>query len=423
AAKPVVMLLPGGPEGPEVFDKLANDLKTKFRVIIPYLPGYGTPKKKLPSYSFKSLGLYTNQLADTLGLDEVHVVGYGLGGASAIHWANRDSAQIASLTLLSSIGVQELELLGSYTLNHAVHSIQLAGVWLLHNAIPHFGLFNALGVNVPYARSFYESDQRPLRSHLRNYRKPMLILHGEDDPLVPAVLAREHHRIVPQSSIVLYQADHDLVETHSDSLSGEITSFIDRVEEGHADSRAYVSSEKLQRASQPFSNIDFAKFKGTSLLILMLIIIISSFISEDLTAIGAGLLAARGLIGFWPAVAACFVGIFIGDVGLYLVGRFIGKKAADKVPFKWIISRDALDQSASCVSRKGPMIIVSSRFLPGSRLPTYFSAGVIGAGFWMFITYFLISAVIWTPLLVGISKLLGNELLRYFTVYKDYALW
>src|SRR5699024_9369411 len=99
AAKPVVVLLPGGPEGPEVFDRLANDLKSKFHVIIPYLPGYGTPKKKLPSYSFKSLALYTNQLADTLGLDEVHVVGYGLGGASAIHWAHHDSAQIASLTL------------------------------------------------------------------------------------------------------------------------------------------------------------------------------------------------------------------------------------------------------------------------------------------------------------------------------------
>src|SRR5699024_11066671 len=158
---------------------------------------------------------------------------------------------------------------GSYTLNHAVHSIQLAGIWLLHNAIPHFGLFNALGINVPYARSFYESDQRPLRSHLKKYRKPMLILHGEEDPLVPVVVAREHQRIVPQSSIVLYQADHDLVETHSDSLSDAIASFIDRVEEGRAD----VSSEKLQRANQPFSNIDFAKFKGNSLFILMLIII------------------------------------------------------------------------------------------------------------------------------------------------------
>src|SRR5699024_3798824 len=150
ATKRRVMLLSDAHEGPKALDMLANDLKTKFRVFIPYLPGYGTRKKKLPSYSFKSLALYTNQLADTLGLDEVHVVGYGLGGASAIHWANRDSAQIASLTLLSSIEVQELELLGSYTLNHAVHSIQLAGVWLLHNAIPHFGLFNALGVNVPY---------------------------------------------------------------------------------------------------------------------------------------------------------------------------------------------------------------------------------------------------------------------------------
>src|SRR5699024_11952515 len=132
-------------------------------------------------------------------------------------------------------------------------------------------------------------------------------------------LAREHHRIVPQSRIVLYQADHDLVETHSDSLSGEITSFIDLVEEGHADTRADVSSEKLQRASQPFSNIDFAKFKGTSLFILMLIIIISSFISEDLTAIGSVLLDARGLIGFWPAVAAWFVALFLCDCRLVLV--------------------------------------------------------------------------------------------------------
>src|SRR5699024_1707766 len=126
------------------------------------------------SYSFKALAVYSDQRADTLELDSVHVVGYGLGGASAIHWAHRDSAQVASLTLVSSIGVQELQLFGSYTLNHAVHGIQLAAVWLLHNAIPHFGLFDAMGLNVPYARSFYESDQRPLRSYLKKYSKPML---------------------------------------------------------------------------------------------------------------------------------------------------------------------------------------------------------------------------------------------------------
>ena len=421
--KPVIVLLPGGPEGTDVFDRLTPKLKEHFRIIIPHLPGYGSPKKELPNYSFRSLSIYADQLVDKLDISKIHIVGYGLGGASAIHWAQRDSGQVASLTLLSSIGVQELELLGSYTLNHAVHGLQLGAVWLAHHAIPHFGLFDALGVSVPYAKSYYESDQRPLRSYLKSYRGPMLILHGKEDPLVPIAVAQEHHRIVPQSKMRLYQADHDLVETHADSLSDAITSFVREVEEGKALVAADASPHRLAEADKPFSNVDFAQFEGVSLLILMLIIIFATLISEDLTCIGAGLLAARGLIGFWPASLACLLGIFIGDIGLYLVGRFIGRKAVRKAPFKWILSQRDLDKSAEWFDRKGPMIIIASRFLPGSRLPTYFSAGVIGAGFWMFSFYFLVAAVIWTPLLVGISKILGNELLRYFSLYQEYAIW
>lgn len=420
---PVIILLPGGPEGPEVFDKLAPKLEKDFRLIIPHLPGYARTGEQLPDYSFRTLAEYSEQLANALGISEVHLVGYGLGGASAIHWAHDDTDRIQSVTLIASIGVQELELLGGYTLNHAVYSIQLGAVWLLHNAIPHFGLFNAAGINVPYAKSYYESDQRPIRSYLKSYKKPMLILHGTEDPLVPDAVAREHYRIVPHSTLHLYQADHDIAETHSDSLANHIGTFVKKVEDGQAPTLADASEERLEEAARPFSNVDFAKFEGFSLLIIMVIIILATFISEDLTCIGAGLLAARGLIGFWPATLACLIGIIIGDVGLYLAGRFIGRKAIRKAPFKWVISESDLDRSAEWFKRRGPMIIIASRFLPGSRLPTYFSAGVIKAGFWMFIFYFLLAAVVWTPVLVGISQLLGNELLRYFSLYQDYAVW
>ena len=155
----------------------------------------------------------------------------------------------------------------------------------------------------------------------------------------------------------------------------------------------------------------------------MLIIILGTLISEDLTCIGAGLLVARGLIGFWPATLACFLGIFIGDVGLYLAGRVLGRPAIKRAPLKWIISEKDLEKSAQWFKIKGPAIIIATRFLPGSRMPTYFSAGVIRAGFWMFIFYFILAGLVWTPMLVGISKLLGNELIRYFTVYQDYAIW
>src|SRR5699024_2960771 len=129
----------------------------------------------------------------------------------------------------------------------------------------------------------------------KKYSKPMLLLHGKEDPLVPVAVAREHHRIVPQSSMMLYQADHNLLETHSDSLSSEIDSFISRAERGEAPHRADAPQDRLQEAAKSFSNIGFARFKGASLLILMLIIVFSTFFSEDLACIGAGLLAARGL--------------------------------------------------------------------------------------------------------------------------------
>ena len=46
-----------------------------------------------------------------------------------------------------------------------------------------------------------------------------------------------------------------------------------------------------------------------------------TFVSEDLTSISAGTLAGRGEIGIWFAIAACFAGIYTGDVLLYLAGR------------------------------------------------------------------------------------------------------
>ena len=422
-APPVLLLLPGGPEGPEVFDEIIPDLSSQMRILIPHLPGYGNGNDDLPSYSFKTSSIYTSQFLDTLNISSAHAFGFGLGGPSAIHLAHDHPNKIKSVGLIASVGVQELELLGSYRLNHAVHGLQLGAVWLLHNAIPHFGLFKTIDIDVSYAKRHYESDQRPLRSHLKELRKPMIILHGEKDPLVPLAAAQEHYRIVPQSELQLFNADHDLLETHSDSVSKTINSFVSEVEKGIATTAVNASKERVKEAEKSFSNVEFAKFKGISLLIIMLIIILGTLISEDLTCIGAGLLVARGLIGFWPATLACFLGIFIGDVGLYLAGRVLGRPAIKRAPLKWIISEKDLEKSAQWFKIKGPAIIIATRFLPGSRMPTYFSAGVIRAGFWMFIFYFILAGLVWTPMLVGISKLLGNELIRYFTVYQDYAIW
>lgn len=420
---PVVLLLHGSPVGVPMFSGLIPELARSFRVVAPDFPGYDGSMRDVPDYSMKAYAGYMRQLLDKLQIQQAHLVGYSLGGGVALQMSHRYPARVQSIDMLSAIGVQELELLGSYNLNHAIHGIQLALLWMIHEGMPHFGLLDNFPVNVPYARSFYDSDQRPLRNYLKEYRKPMLIQHGQEDGLVPLAAAREHHRIVPQSRLILYPGGHEIVISQARSIAEDLSIFITEVETGTAPGFTEASRQRLQKAREPFNDVDFAKFDGLTLLIIMMLIALATLISEDLACIGAGLLAARGLIGFMPAVAACFVGIMIGDMGLYLAGRWLGRPAVKKAPFKWFISEDDLEKSSDWFESRGPAIILASRFLPGSRFPTYFSAGIIGAGFWMFSFYFLLAAVAWTPILVGLSMLIGVELIQYFSVYKNYALW
>jgi membrane protein DedA with SNARE-associated domain len=161
---------------------------------------------------------------------------------------------------------------------------------------------------------------------------------------------------------------------------------------------------------------------GMELVWALVLIALATLISEDLACISAGLMAARGTIGLLPAVVASFVGILLGDILLYLAGRFIGQPALDRAPLKWVIKEEDAAKAARWFSAKGPAIIITSRFLPGCRLPTYFSAGMLGTGFWRFTIYFSVAAVLWTPLLVGLSSLVGNRMFVYYDTFKSYGI-
>jgi len=137
---------------------------------------------------------------------------------------------------------------------------------------------------------------------------------------------------------------------------------------------------------------------------------VATLASEDLACIAAGVLVSRGDLDFAAAAAACSIGIFAGDVGLFTAGRIIGRPA-----LKWRllrrISESAIDRASEWFSRRGPAVILLSRFSPGLRLPTYFAAGLTGVRSGRLLMWFGIAAAVWTPLLVGASALFGAAVL------------
>ncbi|WP_414660211.1 DedA family protein [Horticoccus sp. 23ND18S-11] len=139
---------------------------------------------------------------------------------------------------------------------------------------------------------------------------------------------------------------------------------------------------------------------------------LATLVSEDLACIAAGLLVARGGLNFGAATAACGVGIFAGDLLLVLAGRGLGRPALGAKPLQRWIPAEAVARAERWFGRRGPGLILASRFMPGTRLPTYFAAGVLRAPLAPFVGWFLLASAVWTPLLVGGAVVLGESALR-----------
>jgi len=419
---PTIVLLHGSPGRKEHFETLVPLLAGDYHVMVPDLPGFGHSQRTVSDYSVKASAHYLQQLLAREGVRQAHVVGYSLGGGVALQLWNLAPERVASLTLLSAIGVQELELLGDYRLNHAVHLAQLRLIQIVALLTPHFGATDAFEKAYTYARSFCDSDQRPLRGILEQIDVPVLIIHGERDPLVPAAAAREHVRIVPQSELWMGPDRHFMVFKDHPPFTAALLDFVSRVESGEAVRREDASPERVAAANLPFDPSSVPPATGLVLLLLMSLIAVATLISEDLACVGAGLLAARGQMSFLAATSGAFVGILAGDLALFAAGRLLGRAAVRRRPLRWMFSETTLARASRWFQQRGMAAIFISRFMPGMRLPTYFAAGVVGTSLPRFALWFALAGVLWTPALVGASMVLGEQMLESVTWLQDHTL-
>jgi membrane protein DedA with SNARE-associated domain len=134
--------------------------------------------------------------------------------------------------------------------------------------------------------------------------------------------------------------------------------------------------------------------------------------SEDLTCLAAGVLVAQGRLSLISATLACLLGIFAGDMLLFLAGRWLGRPALRWGPLARRLPAASVDRATAWLTQRGMAVILLSRFTPGLRLPTYFAAGLLPTPMRTFALHFLLAAALWTPLLVGGASWLGEGVFR-----------
>jgi membrane protein DedA with SNARE-associated domain len=133
---------------------------------------------------------------------------------------------------------------------------------------------------------------------------------------------------------------------------------------------------------------------------LFITLLLATFVSEDMACIAAGVLVSMEQLHWFSAVAACFAGIVLGDLGVWLLGRAVGHQA---VRWGWLRRRlpeDRLVEFSNWLTRRGGVAVFASRFLPGTRVPLLFAAGVARHGKPRFLLWVILAALVWVPLLV-----------------------
>jgi membrane-associated protein len=108
----------------------------------------------------------------------------------------------------------------------------------------------------------------------------------------------------------------------------------------------------------------------------------------------AGILAERGSLDAWLVILAGFLGAFLGDLAAFGIGRTFGVGLRDRVVHGRRGARVIAEVEGQLRTR-GPMIIVTARFLPGGRQVTSYTAGALGMPLSRFAPFDALAALLW----------------------------
>lgn len=143
-------------------------------------------------------------------------------------------------------------------------------------------------------------------------------------------------------------------------------------------------------------------------------IILATFVLEDAATVLAAMQAAQGGISIPVALGSLFVGIVVGDLGLYGGGWL-----SARIP--WVarlMPPRRKDMLRGWLRGRVFKVVFVSRFLPGLRLPTYTTCGFLGADLRQFTLAAVIATTCWTSLLFSVSLRLGNFLMAHFGAWR-----
>ena len=145
-----------------------------------------------------------------------------------------------------------------------------------------------------------------------------------------------------------------------------------------------------------------------------LAIVTGTFILEDGATVATAMAVQDGHVAMPVALLSLYLGIILGDIGLYGLGRL-----ASAVPwFSRLIPEQRQFRGRDWLNRRVFKVVFVARFLPGVRLPTYTTCGFLHASFAKFVLAATGATLIWTSVLFGLSVRVGAVLMAHLGAWR-----
>jgi membrane protein DedA with SNARE-associated domain len=306
-------------------------------------------------------------------------VGQGLGAAIVLEYAHHYPDSVSSVTLLGPRGIEPFDLMGNHLIDRPLRRLEASFYAFLDRGLPFSWVWNIPFDSWAWNRA-YRANGSLDETHFQRYGS---LLAGK-------VSVEQTKRLESRWFSMLL------------------------VEPGDTTTRYEELIESLVPCED---GIHCTQWTG------IVLIALSTLISEDLACIGSGILVSQEIINWITALLGCLTGIFFGDLLIYLAGRLFGERLVRKRPLKWFITEDALERSERWFEHSGIWVLLASRFMPGTRVPVYFAAGVLKARFWLVSAVLLGAALLWVPVLVLVAFYVGEKVVHAFERYETLAIW
>lgn len=191
----------------------------KFRVIIPFHPGFGESGDDPAMTDLHDYVMHYLDLFDALGLAKLRLVGFSLGGYLAAKFAMEHGHRVSKLALVGPAGLRDQDYPTADVLALPPEQLPIllaSNFEVIRPHLPATPDLDFIGDRyremTTVARLLWERPwDAKLPRYLHRIKMPTLLVWGEDDQLTPAGQSKLWRRLIHQAEISIFKGAGHLV--------------------------------------------------------------------------------------------------------------------------------------------------------------------------------------------------------------------